>query len=358
MAQNAEELRRLLDALVAAGAPGAAARVDDEIEILRVASGVADVRTGRPMGPALRFRAGSVTKSFVAAVVLQLADEGRLSLDDTLERWLPGIVPYAREVSLLQLLGHTSGMPDHIAALARIVRASESERLRAWTPRELVALTRGEPLRFTPGTAWSYSNTGYILLGLVIEAATGSTLAAELDRRIISPLDLASTSFPVDSFEVLPPMARGYGPALNPAGEIVDGPLVDLSVMNPSWAWAAGALVSNLDDLAMFFHALFGARLFHRTLVAEMSATIEVPASALPLPLFDRAGLGIVEVDTPAGRLLGQPGGIAGYLNMVLCTQDGRRQLAIVVNIGELAPPRLNEALIAAIRTLGEHLVR
>jgi D-alanyl-D-alanine carboxypeptidase len=107
------ELQRLLDQIVAAGAPGAAARVRDGHRVTQAASGLADLHTGRPMRPGLTYRVGSLTKPFVATVVLQLVAEGRLALSDTVERWLPGILPYGDQVTIRQLLSHTSGVPDY-----------------------------------------------------------------------------------------------------------------------------------------------------------------------------------------------------------------------------------------------------
>ncbi len=129
------ELRRLLDQVVAAGAPGAAAQVRDEHGVTQAASGVADLRSGRPMQPGLHYRAASVTKPFVATVVLQLVAEGRLSLADTVGHWLPGILPYGNQVTIRQLLNHTSGVPDYEAAVLPTLYGSRPGRFRAWTPR-------------------------------------------------------------------------------------------------------------------------------------------------------------------------------------------------------------------------------
>ena len=125
-----EEAQRLLDQLVAAGAPGAAAWIHDEHGSVQAASGVADLQAPRPMRPGLHFRAGSLTKSLVATVVLQLVAEGRLSLSDTLERWLPGTLPYGERVSLRQLLNHTGGVPHRTTTLMQALYASRQGRLR------------------------------------------------------------------------------------------------------------------------------------------------------------------------------------------------------------------------------------
>ena len=255
------ELQQLLDRLVAAGAPGAAGWVRNERGSLGAASGLADRRTRQPMRPELRFRAGSMTKSLVAAAVLRLAAEGRLSLADPLERWLPGALRYGDRVSLRQLLNHTGGVPHRTATLEQALYASRPGRLRPWTPQALVAMVADQPPAFPAGTAWSYSNTGYVLLGLVVEAASHRTLEQELGRSILGPLGLRDTVLADSAPELPGPSARGYSLPLGPHGEALDGPLLDFTVQNPSWAGAAGALVSTLPDLTRFFGALLGGRL-------------------------------------------------------------------------------------------------
>jgi D-alanyl-D-alanine carboxypeptidase len=255
------ELQGLLDRVVAAGAPGAAAWIRDGDGSQQAASGLADLRTGRPMRADLHFRAGSITKSLVATVVLQLVAEGRLSLDDTVQRRLPGILPYADRITLRHLLNHTGGVPDDWATVAQTLYGSRQGRPRAWTPRELVALVADRPPRFPAGTAWSYSNAGYILLGLVVEAATGHRLGQELARRVFTPLGLRDSMLPGNALGIPSPRSRGYSLPLGQHGQAPSGPLLDVTVQNPSWAWAAGALLSSLDDLTRFFQALLGGRL-------------------------------------------------------------------------------------------------
>ena len=350
------QLQRLVDRLVAAGAPGAAGSATDETGTRQVASGLADLGSGRPMRADLRFRAGSLTKPLVATVVLQLVAEGRLSLEDTVERWLPGILPYSDRLAVGRLLNHTSGVPDYIGPVYAALYQSAEARLRSWAPRDLVALVADQPPRSAPGAAWSYSNTGYILLGLIVEAASGSPLGHELDRRILEPVGMGGTVFPERSADLPSPSSRGYSLPVGPDGAARDGPLLDLTAQDPSWAWAAGALVSTLEDLVAFFRALLGGRLLPARLLAEMLATVPVPPASIPLPLYDRYGMGLVELDTPAGRLVGHQGGIPGFLSVVLSTPDGRRQLALMVNALN-APDPVYEALIDAGRAVGGRLL-
>jgi D-alanyl-D-alanine carboxypeptidase len=351
-----EDVRRLLDQLVAAGAPGAAAWIHDGHGGVQAASGVADLRAGRPMRPGLHFRAGSLTKSLVATVALQLVAEGRLSLPDTLERWLPTILPYGDRVTIHKLLNHTSGVPDYWAAVERTLYGSRQGRLRAWTPQALAGLVAGLPPGSPPGTAWSYSNTGYVLLGLIVEAATGHTLAGELGRCIFGPLGLRDTLLPGNSPAIPSPASRGYSLPLSPQGEVITGPLLDFTAQNTSWAWAAGALVSTLEDLGHFFRALLGGRLLPPRLLAEMLSTVTVPPGSVPLPLYDRYGLGLLEVETPAGRLVGNIGGIPDFLSIALSTPNGRRQLGVMINV-LAAPDPVYEAFTQVFRELGARLL-
>src|SRR4051794_5696776 len=194
------ELQQLLDGVVAAGAPGTVALVNDgsrsghRHRMWTSASGVADLRSGRPMRPEDRFRVGSQTKPLVATVVLQLVDEGRLSLSDTVEHWLPGILPYGDHITVRQLLNHTSGVPEYALVPKRDLY--RGIRFRSWTPRELVALVADKPQMFPAGSAWSYSNTNYVLAGLIVEAARGPNPRGRPAQRALPPPGLPRPHLP------------------------------------------------------------------------------------------------------------------------------------------------------------------
>ena len=290
------------------------------------ASGVADLRTARPMRPSDRFRA--LTKPFVATVVLQLVEEGRLSLSDTVERWLPGILPYGDQITVRQLLNHTSGVPDYF--FEPFLELYGGNRFRSWRPRELVALIADRPPDFPAGTAWSYSNTGYVLAGLIVERVTGHRLGRELKRRIFRPLRLRDTSFPTDFPFLLGRHARGYSLELDVEQGFIEGPLFDITVYNPSFAWGAGNIVSDVEDLARFFRALLGGRLLPPALLAEMKTPVEIE------PGFGY-GLGLDVSDSPCGPLFGHSGSIPGFLNTMLSSEDGTHQFGAMMNANE--PP-------------------
>lgn len=334
-----------LDRIVSAGAPGAVALVAHDRRVRRDSSGVADLLTGRPMRPHDRFRAGSTTKSFVATVVLQLVDEGRLSLADTVEDWLPGVLPYGDRITVRQLLNHTSGVPDNVApVLAGLYRG---DRFRAWEPRELVALVADRPQEFPAGSRWSYSNTGYVLAGMIVERATGHDLATELERRIFRPLRLRDTSFPVHDPFIAGPHARGYTLDRDDDLAPIEGPLLDFTVYDPSLAWAAGNLVSDLDDIARFNGALLGGRLLSPARLADMKTTVETTSPGA------RYGLGLWVRESPYGPLFGSDGDIVGFSNTVLSSEDGTRQAGLMIN-AQAAPAAVDgpvdEALDQAVR--------
>ena len=293
------------------------------------------------MRPDVRFRVASVTKSFVATVALQLVAEGRLSLSDTVERRLPGVLPYGDDVTVRQLLNHTSGVPDYL--YPPIIELYGGNRLRSWQPQELVGLVAGQPPDFPAGTAWSYSNTNYVLAGLIIERVTGRDLGRELERRIFRPLGLRDTYFPVDFPFLLWPSARGYSLDLDEAGTPIEGRLLDFTVYNPSLAWGAGNIVSDMDDIARFYRALLGGRLLPPEQLAEMKTTVVVE------PGVAGYGLGLAAFYTDCGPLWGHGGSLPGFNNELFSSEDGSRQYGLMMN-AEIAPAAVWEAYFPGVR--------
>ncbi len=190
-----------------------------------------------------------------------------------------------------------------------------------------------------------------------MEAATGNRLGQELHRRIFRPLGPRDSIFPVDTPGIPSSMSCGYRVALSPRADVTGGQLVDVTLQNPSHAWAAGALVSGLQDLTCGLRALMSGRLLPPGLLAEMLTAVPVPPGSLPSPLYDRYGLGLVVLQTPVGRVVGHPGGIPGFSTIVLSTPDGRQQLGIMVNVGERAPNPVSEAFLQGYRALGLRLL-
>lgn len=326
-------LDRDLEAIVAAGATAALAEAAGPAGTRRAAAGV--TRLGRPAPAPVggRFRIGSVTKTFVATVVLQLQAERRLELDDTVQRWLPGVVPGGDRITLRQLLNHTSGLYNYTDALDLSPGAWLPQRFRSWEPAELVALATAQPPLFPPGTDWSYSNTNYVLLGMVVEAATGNDHATEIRQRIIRPLGLRQTGSPGERVDISGPHAHGYLP-VGPEG--AEKP-VDVTRMNPSVAGSAGEMISSTADLNTFFHALLTGRLL---------APAQLSAMKTMVPGHDY-GLGLESTTLSCGvTLYGHGGGIFGYSTASFHAPDGGRRLSLSVNpyLGDPSPA--TEALV------------
>jgi D-alanyl-D-alanine carboxypeptidase len=331
-------LQVLLDELVEAGAPGAIALVRTGQATWQGASGLGDLTARRATHPSDRFRIGSVTKSFVATVVLQLVDEGRLGLDDPLERWLPGAVPGGERITIRQLLNHTSGLYNYTDALLGPLLAKPTRQAyqqlaaRSFTPRALVAIaTRHRPL-FPPGTRFAYSNTNYILLGLVVERVTGDRLAVQLQQRIFQPLGLAATELPGTQRRIRGRHIHGYAPP-NRAWLPSDGPagLIDVTQANPSWAWAATAMISSAADLARFYQALLSGRLLGPELLKAMQTTVDASEQFGPGAGY---GLGLLRLPLGCGgQVWGHGGDIAGYATVAFSTQDTTHQLVLMDNL-------------------------
>ncbi|MEU3196010.1 MULTISPECIES: serine hydrolase domain-containing protein [unclassified Streptomyces] len=297
------------------GAPAAALLASEE-------TGPRYAHAGPGIGRADHFRAGSVTKTFIAVVVLQLADEGRLSLSDTVEEHLPGLVRGAgndgRALTLRSLLTHTSGLPDFAADTRGTLPVAPLQAVR-------IALTHppAERGRFL------YSNTNYVLLGLVVEQVAGHSYADETEHRVIAPLGLTGTSFPGSRTSLPRPHGRSYA---------ADG--TDVTLLDPRVAGAAGEVVTTLADLDRFYSALLGGRLLPPHRLREMLDTRAAHGSY---------GMGLFPVTLPCGTTVwGHNGRISGSYVRTAATVDGRRVLTFRVNTDAIADPGLGPALLAA----------
>ncbi|MGW0830921.1 serine hydrolase domain-containing protein [Streptomyces prunicolor] len=333
----APDINALVRLLVTRGrAPAAALLADDSTGSLGAPTGTdrTDAGTNHALGTttyaqagpgisrADHFRAGSITKTFIATVVLQLAAEHRLSLSDTVEQHLPGLVHGAgndgRALTLRSLLTHTSGLYDFTAVTGGTVPVSPTEAIRT-----AVTHPPADQGRF------SYSNTNYVLLGLVIQQVTGNSYATEAERRIIAPLRLTGTSFPGSRTTLPAPHGRAYA---------ADGS--DVTDLDPRVAGAAGELVTTLTDLDRFYAALLGGGLLPPRWLREMLNTRTAHGSY---------GMGLFPVKLPCGiTVWGHNGRISGSYVRTAATVDGRRVLTFRVNTSEIADPGLEPALLAA----------
>ncbi|MEU2129932.1 serine hydrolase domain-containing protein [Streptomyces sp. NPDC018352] len=323
-APDAEALRTAIAGLPKNDATAALVRVSGSGGDWRGSSGVHDLVSGRPADQDGRFRAGSVTKVFTAAVVLQLAEEGRIGLDRPVRRYLPDLIPGAYEdVTVRQLLNHTSGIPsvgsggDLDDWYAHRFDLHDPER----TVREATAL---EP-DFAPGTQQHYANIGYTVAGLLIERVTGDTYASQVSSRVLDPLHLKDTYFPGTDPAIRGPHNHGY--QLFGTGE-----LRDVTVWGATDARAAGDLISTTTDLERFTRALFGGRVVRGPLLQEMFTLPDasVREYGTGKPAAYSAGLSVMRL---GGReVWGKTGGRWGYNTVVAATRDLSRTLVYSVN--------------------------
>lgn len=323
-------LRAALEAVVDAGATGAIGLVDDGADVSATAVGVARLDRPRPLRVSDQVRVGSITKTMIATITLQLVGEGRLRLDDTVERWLPGMVPNGSAITIRMLLNHTSGIFDYTAD-PDWNAAVFADPDRHWSPQELVAVGTAHPPLFPPGQGLAYSNTGYILIGLVLEKVTGQPVQDLVTQRVVRPLHLYDTFF-ATSARFRGAYAHGYFPP-----SLTDDGYLDVTSWSPSLQWTAGALVSTASDLARFYQALLSGRLLGPALLNEMTTTVtgpDYPGIGL--------GLGIWSVDTPCGTAWGHLGGAPGYKTFALNDRGGTRSAVVIV------PTELDDAIGAA----------
>jgi D-alanyl-D-alanine carboxypeptidase len=314
-----EPLPMLLDELVGSGATGALIRLDWPQAGFGLASGHAALDPLTELTLGARFRIGSVTKSFIATVALMQVERGRLRLTDTVAQRLPRLaVPGAAAITLQMLLNHTSGLYDYTDDQTFLARYA-ADPTAGWAPRELVALAVGHPPTFAPGEGWSYTNTGYVLAGMMIEAATGQNIHRLVRQLIIDPLRLTGTSFPAHGPVIAGDHAHGYLPPAATGGDYLD-----VSVVAPSLAWTAGAIVSTAYDVRQFYAALLGGRLLPPDRLAEMLTAVQVD------PVFSY-GLGIISLRTPCGTVWGHGGDIPGYHTMAFNNRTGSRGFVLAM---------------------------
>ncbi|MGI5211491.1 serine hydrolase domain-containing protein [Plantactinospora sp. CA-290183] len=330
-------MRAALAAITDAGMPGVFAEVRDGRATWRGASGVADVATGRPMRPDFRQRVGSITKTFVSTALLQLVGEGRLSLDAPLRRYLPALAPDG--VTVRMLLSHTSGISDYDHVLFATLEGIEKYRHTTVRPLELARIGLSQPPTNPPGGPYAYSNTNFVLAGLLLERLTGRPAAREISRRILRPLGLRDTYFPGTATRIEGPHSLGYVPW-------VDATLRDFSVYNMSWAWMAGELVSTTADLNRFYRALLGGRLLRPAELAQMRRTVPVDPTQ---PDGMRYGLALYSLPLPGVLGWGHDGVVLGYQTMSLHSADGRRQVTVALNASHYGIPGQPDPIAAAM---------
>ncbi|MEE6272938.1 serine hydrolase domain-containing protein [Georgenia sp. MJ206] len=333
-----------LGAFVDAGAVAAVVHLSDGGSTWAGAAGVADVERGTTPAVDAPVRIASITKAMVATVVVRLAERGELALDDLVADHLPGVLPEEQPVTVRHLLDHTSGMPGSDALAFTDVDGALAALGRAWTEEELVASALAKPWGAAPGTAFSYANENYVVLGMLVEELTGAGLAAVLEEEVFAPAEMSATTYPDDATMPADSL-RGYlfsGP--DPSSE-----LVEVTEQEPS-VWNAGAaVVSTAPDVTRFFRALFDGTLVSAESLAQMQA-IGVEGYGLGL-LAGGDACGV----QPPELVLGQRGNGVGYRAISLASPDGERQATLVWTGTALDPAAdplegpMNDLLVTAL---------
>lgn len=338
------QLDMLLDGSHTPGATAAVVLPDGQV--IAVASGFADTATKERMTPASRMPSGSTGKTFVAAIVMQLVGEGRLRLDDPIgtwfnkDPWFPRLPNHAG-ITVRMLLSHTSGIPDHVIEPA-FIHAMLDHPDRVWKPEECVAFILDHAPMSAPGVAFHYTDTNYILLGMIIERVTGSSYYSELERRILKPLGLHDIV--PNAGRHVPGVVQGYSGGLErsalaygheqleaspPPGSAAaaDAMLVHgVFVVNPQFEWTGGGLSATSADLARWAKDVYEARAFSEPLLRE--ATRCVPADAA----HGCYGLGVSVQDSPFGVRYGHGGFFPGYRTVMAYFPARRIAVAIQTN--------------------------
>ncbi len=279
------------------------------------AVGKADLKTGAERKYDDKIRIGSITKTFVATVILQLVDSRNIGLDDKLEKYYPDY-PNSSNITIRQMLDMTSGIPDYIENPV-VLKSFVYDRLDKYSPIQLYEITKSMTPDFAPGTGWKYSNGNYNILGMIIEKVTGNKIEDEISRRIIIPLGLKNTIYPVSPY-LKGQYSHGY------MTDTLTGKLVDVTVIDPSIPWAAGCMISDLPDLKIYAKALVKGNMISPETQKERLKLVNTGVSK-----FVSYGLGIFSLE----GFLGHNGGITGY-NTTMC-YDPDLDALILVSVNE-----------------------
>ncbi|MEW1643940.1 serine hydrolase domain-containing protein [Streptomyces sp. NPDC091219] len=323
---STRQLRQDTEAIHALGVSGVQARVIAPNGRQSVAtSGTADLSTGQPVASDGYFRMASTSKTLVAVVVLQLEAEGRLSLNDPVDHWLPGVVRRngndGRRITIRQLLQHTSGIHDDLPGYTTPEEYYQ-QRYDVYSSRQLIARAMAHAPDFAPGEGWAYSNTGYVLLATIIEKTTGRPAHDEIANRVLRPLALDHTRW-VGTSPMLPrPHAKAYQ-------LFVPEALVDVTDQVPVDHENLSFVTTTRDENTLF-RALLSGRLLPARQLAEMKRTVPVSAEVQQLWPGGRYGLGLAERPlTCGGTYWSHEGGDGGYITLNGATDDGSRSAVV-----------------------------
>lgn len=298
-----------------------------------VSTGLADVEAGTRLKPPDRMLAGSIGKTFVSAVVLQLVEEGKLNLDEKIERWFGreawfARLPNGRDLTLRMLMTHSSGIPEHVLD-KNFLAAIKQSPYRVWKPEELVAYVLDAKPLFAAGKGFAYADTNYILVGMIFERATGKTVYGEVERRILKPLKLNRT-IPSDR-PVLPEVITGYSRANSPFG--IEGRMIvnGRFLFDPQMEWCGGGFASTAEDLARWAKALYEGKVLRPPAVAQLLNGVDT-GEGRGGGAGAKYGLGVQIRKGEFGPDYGHGGWFPGYLSEMEYFPEHRVAVAIQFN--------------------------
>lgn len=310
----AAKIDAVMSAVYKPGQPGAAIIVQkDGRTIIRKGYGMADLELGVPVAPDMVFRLGSITKQFTAVSILSLAQEGKLSLQDEITKFLPDYPTQGKRITVEHLLTHTSGIQSY---------TDMPEWLPLWrkdmTPKELVDLFKDKPMQFEPGRSWSYNNSGFVLLGAIIEKVSGKTYEQFVDERIFKPLGMSS-SYYGSTERIIPRRIPGY--------EEGESGFVNASYLSMTQPYAAGSLLSTVDDLARWSEAVFAGKVVGK-------AWLDKALTPFKLANGESTGYGYGWFVAEVGghRSIEHGGGINGFTTYEMTFPDDHLFIAILTN--------------------------
>ncbi|MEV7197594.1 serine hydrolase domain-containing protein [Streptomyces sp. NPDC093510] len=326
------------------GSLGVIVRVDTgrgkAVEIARQAAWTKD---DHRLAAGDQFRVGSNTKTVTATLVLQQVAENKISLADTVERWLPGLVEGGRDITVRMLLNHTSGLGDFLLT-PEFLGSLTGRQKRTWKPEALLAITPAQNPPAEPGEKYSYSNANYEALGLILEKATGSSLAELIEQKITKPLGMKNSFLATNAdWDDGKQHVTGYEPDAERLKAILSGTVdlpegvgfvgperpkdnIDTAAIDPSWSWAAGGMVSTAQDWQRFLTALVSGELLPKAEMKQMRTTGDAPEEG------GGYGLGLMKVNTACGTVWGHTGGLPGYSSEVYTDASGHRSVAVLTS--------------------------
>ncbi|WP_181792655.1 serine hydrolase [Streptomyces sp. WELS2] len=365
-------LARLAQQAADTGSLGVIVRVDSgDGKPVEIAKQAAWTKDDHRLAAGDQFRVGSNTKPLTATLVLQQVAQQKISLDDTVEKWLPGLVKGGEHITVRMLLNHTGGLGDFLLT-PQFLPSLTGQEQRTWNPGELLATTPEQDPPTEPGEKYSYSNANYEALGLILEKATGSSLAELIEQRFTRPLGMKNSYLATDAaWPAGKRHATGYEPdskrlkallsgtvdlpeGVGFAGPERPGDNIDTAAIDPSWSWAAGGMLSTAQDWQRFLTALMSGRLLPEAQMKQMRTTVDAPEEG------GAYGLGLMKMDTPCGTVWGHTGGLPGYSSEIYTDATGTRSVAVftITNFGikEKKAATTNKALVdaATCRMLGK----